>query len=1129
MYIKIFFRLLLVFIFLAGNHNVQAQDCNVKLEVSVDGSSCSNGGKATVTINAKAGEGSSLDFSNNTYVISENKIPVATLPKGKNVTQLAPGVYNLYSVGLLCNGQPADANFSFTVAFGLNITKAEYKRCSASDISVSAAVLGGSGPYTYQLIADGNVIDTQANAEDEILFYATTTSSNLKIKVIDNGCSKNTPAIKDLETYFSIGSSVIEGDKTSCKNGTIELSVKSEYSGSNFQWKKGNEVKSTSNTLKLENITETEAGEYVFSMTLEGCNNIYSETFDIEVGSPPAPNVETPVSICLNSGEVSLSNYASVTSNVYVLVWYKSDNSLIGETAPIFNPNLPGTSKYLVSQRNSTGCESPKAELTVNVENLPAKAGENNIIFCTSDDSKPKIRVINAGNYTYNLYTSYSGGTKIGSGIAVNDTAIIETNQDLAVGNNYFLETQNAHGCVSDERTTVRISLKESWILGPEKVCLGDNLSLSADYAGGKIVWTKPDNSTYTGTTLSIDSAKFENSGVYSLLIEESGLGCIMKDAIQVLVSQPVPPVVDKDSYRFYENETATSLTATPKAGFTLKWYDPQGTLLTVQSPKPATNQTGTFIYHVSQDSLGCESPKVPVTVTVGSIPSPVPASSVNICIADKPAIHINNTVQDYKYTVYYKDNVIASGTGNGAKLSLTSNVSISENAEFGIGVSDTYNVSSERISVSVISVNNLIDLQHSSTSVCDGSGGKLVAINITGADYVWTTPNSSTINGQSVSIVNASSSDAGIYTLSVTTSGCPAATKTVELKVAKPAKPSTTKEIFYCTDDNAAKLTATSLSGYKLVWFDESQTQISDAPVPNTSVSGTSTYYVAQVSTSDANCSSDMEKITVVVEDKPESVVLDPVNVCYTSGNAQSLSIRIPSSSEGYIYSIYSQETGGSLAGHAASTGDGLPVVITINDSEISSGKIYYLEVTNKSGCVSSRTPVEIIVTTITLSPDELPSYQVDEFYSQKLTTNASSPQYAVVQGYLPLGFTLSSTGDISGVASSYAEPSVFTVEVSNGSGCSIQKEYTLKSEVLVSKMFSPNGDGINDVFMKGYKIMIFDRLGRKLSNSDDGWDGTYNGKVMPEDVYYYILFYNDKDGKEQRITNYVTLIKTI
>jgi gliding motility-associated-like protein len=152
-----------------------------------------------------------------------------------------------------------------------------------------------------------------------------------------------------------------------------------------------------------------------------------------------------------------------------------------------------------------------------------------------------------------------------------------------------------------------------------------------------------------------------------------------------------------------------------------------------------------------------------------------------------------------------------------------------------------------------------------------------------------------------------------------------------------------------------------------------------------------------------------------------------------------------------------------------------------------------------------------------------------VEEFYSQKIETNASGPKYSIVRGYLPIGFTVSSTGDISGTAISYAEPSVFTVEVTNDLGCSVQKEYTMKSELLVSKMFSPNGDGLNDIFMKGYKVVMFDRLGRKLYNGDNGWDGTFNNRIVPEDVYYYILYYKDKDGKEKHVTGYVTLIKTI
>jgi gliding motility-associated-like protein len=560
-----------------------------------------------------------------------------------------------------------------------------------------------------------------------------------------------------------------------------------------------------------------------------------------------------------------------------------------------------------------------------------------------------------------------------------------------------------------------------------------------------------------------------------------------------------------------------------------LKWYNPEGALLPGQSPVPATGKVGAFVYNVSQDSLGCESPKVPVTVVIGEIPAGVPSSDINICMADKPVIQIKNTVQDYKYTVYYKDNVIAEEKGNGGTVSLRSGVSISENTELGITVSDIYNVSSLQTKAGLISVNNLIDMKNSSSSVCDGSTGKLIAVNITGATFAWTLPNGSTVNGESITVSGAGSADAGTYTLSVTTSGCPVAEQTLDLKVEKPAKPSATKEIYLCTGDNAARLSATALPGYKTVWFNESQEQLPDAPVPNTSVAGTSLYYVLQVSISDANCSSDREEISVTVENRPESMVLESVNVCYAAGNTQTVSVRVPSTSKGYIYSLYPVENGGSPAGQAASPDEGLPVDITINDSEMHSGKVYYLEIMNTAGCVSERTPVEVILTEISLSPDELPPYQVEEFYSQKLETNAPGPKYSIVQGSLPTGFIISSAGDISGMASSYDEPATFTVELTSSLGCSIQKEYVMKSELLVSKMFSPNGDGINDIFMKGYKVVIFDRLGRKLCSSDNGWDGTFNGRVMPEDVYYYILYYKDKDGKEQRITSYVTLIKTI
>ena len=68
----------------------------------------------------------------------------------------------------------------------------------------------------------------------------------------------------------------------------------------------------------------------------------------------------------------------------------------------------------------------------------------------------------------------------------------------------------------------------------------------------------------------------------------------------------------------------------------------------------------------------------------------------------------------------------------------------------------------------------------------------------------------------------------------------------------------------------------------------------------------------------------------------------------------------------------------------------------------------------------------------------------------------------------------------------------------------------------------FSPNGDGINDIFnipsfeqFVPLKIMIMDRNGRLVFTSDEydnKWDGyanagTYNGELLPAGIYYYKL----------------------
>jgi gliding motility-associated-like protein len=84
------------------------------------------------------------------------------------------------------------------------------------------------------------------------------------------------------------------------------------------------------------------------------------------------------------------------------------------------------------------------------------------------------------------------------------------------------------------------------------------------------------------------------------------------------------------------------------------------------------------------------------------------------------------------------------------------------------------------------------------------------------------------------------------------------------------------------------------------------------------------------------------------------------------------------------------------------------------------------------------------------------------------------------------------------------------------------------LPSELTIPNVFTPNGDGINDVFfvkiksMSEINVFIVDRWGHKvyeLANSDNGnvlWDGKNQaGKEVPEGTYFYVIKASGKDGQ--------------
>jgi gliding motility-associated-like protein len=90
----------------------------------------------------------------------------------------------------------------------------------------------------------------------------------------------------------------------------------------------------------------------------------------------------------------------------------------------------------------------------------------------------------------------------------------------------------------------------------------------------------------------------------------------------------------------------------------------------------------------------------------------------------------------------------------------------------------------------------------------------------------------------------------------------------------------------------------------------------------------------------------------------------------------------------------------------------------------------------------------------------------------------------------------------------------------------------------LFIPSAFTPNGDGVNDLFqvvgygMEYIELTIYDRWGVPVYTGRGTelveWDGTKGGSPLPEGVYVYLVRYKpvDKEGVEYR-TGTVTLLK--
>lgn len=599
--------------------------------------------------------------------------------------------------------------------------------------------------------------------------------------------------------------------------------------------------------------------------------------------------------------------------------------------SPIAKPSV--TTKYIVTSNSSSFCGQYTDTVTVSViQNVPS--GSSNSPVCPGDT----LRLFaNVAGVTY----SWSGPNGFTSNLK---NPVIPNSQP---GHSGFYSLVVSNGVCTSQTLILQVVVATP--AGPtassnSPVCLGNQVILTATTVSGTTVtyhWSGPGGYTSTAQNTIKNNAAFTDSGKYIVYAMKDGCKTF-SDSVNIIVNPiPAAPVAALDSVFYCQSVTAAPLAAT---GTNLKWYNVPvgGTGSTTLTPSTAV--PGIFKYYVSQTS-GCEGPRDSVVVVIKPKPaSPGVVSSQGFCqgAAMVPLTATGTNLQWYTTPV------------GGTPLGFTPTPSSATPGSTIFFVSQTdagTGCESDRASMNiVIYAPAPAPLVASPVLYCVGGPvSPSLASQVTGSNIKWYTDATGGVGSSTAPAISTAAIFTDTFYVSQTLNSCEGARTPLIVIVQANSAPPLTTNVAYCQYAIATPLTAT---GTNLLWYTASSggTGSTTAPVPQTIIPGTITYYVTQTIN---GCESTREPLLVTINPKPQPPLGNDDSICQNTVAAALTA------------------TGTNLRWYATATGGGIGSTMPPVPVTDSTGTYYWYVSQSILGCESERDTVVIEVKPQPLPPE--------------------------------------------------------------------------------------------------------------------------------------------------------------
>ncbi len=402
----------------------------------------------------------------------------------------------------------------------------------------------------------------------------------------------------------------------------------------------------------------------------------------------------------------------------------------------------------------------------------------------------------------------------------------------------------------------------------------------------------------------------------------------------------------------------------------------------------------------------------------------------------------------------------------------------------------------------------------NSNSPVCIGSSIQLITQSVPNAVYTWTGPDNFLSNEQNPLIMNAGHNNSGDYFLSLEVNGCTSEPGIINVEVNDFPQAEAGPAQTVCINQNFVQLDGSVTGGTNTgVWtssgtgtFDPVNNYLDGKYIPSAEDKQNGSVVLTLTSTSSDDCNASISSMIVTFQPVPTVDAGNDQTVC-------SQDKLIPLAGEVSFAGGGIWSTSGS--GTFSSSANNLKASYTPSSADIANGSIILtLSSTGNGSCEVTQ---DFLTLNFSLPPDVDAGPDQIVIKNIPFTLMPTVSDSGVSYKWSP-AINLSSD-DIANPVGTANEDITYTLTITDELGCISQDQVFIKvlDALIVNNTFTPNGDGINDLWtinaLETYpsvKVNVYNRYGDKVFHSDgypQAWDGTNNGKAMPTGTYYYII----------------------